>query len=105
MQGAYAEHWLDAIYRASRRRREGAPAGQEANGWLELTLALVRSAGAWFDKTWKPGGERRSLRHSSRRWLAPTPSWTLIGDSHTRRGSIGLSRGYSARNSFPVVRG
>jgi hypothetical protein len=32
--------------------------------------------------------------------LAPTPSWTLIGDSHAGRGSIGLSRGHSARHSF-----
>jgi hypothetical protein len=35
-----------------------------------------------------------------RPWLAPTPSWTLIGDSHAGRGSIGLSRGYAARHSF-----
>ena len=40
------------------------------------------------------------LHHWSRRWLAPTPSWTLIRDSHAGRGSIGLARGYSARHSF-----
>jgi hypothetical protein len=41
-----------------------------------------------------------SLRNSSRRGLAPTLSWTLIGDSHTGGRSIGLPRGYAARHSF-----